>query len=81
MTSRSSPAGQPTAGPSTDGPAAMYELNQPSTNTVGRTVNASYASARGEELANPIATRPLDSEDRKMLTRLPLSLIVELAVD
>jgi hypothetical protein len=39
-------------------------VNQPSTNTVGSTVNASAASAWGDELANPIATRPLDKADR-----------------
>lgn len=39
-------------------------VNQPSTNTVGRIVKASDASARGDELANPIATSPLASEDR-----------------
>jgi hypothetical protein len=32
-------------------------------NTVGSTVNASDARACGVELANPIATRPLDSAD------------------
>jgi hypothetical protein len=39
-------------------------VNRPRMNTVGSTVNASEASACGEELANPIATRPLDSADR-----------------
>jgi hypothetical protein len=33
-------------------------------NTVGSTVKASAARARGDELANPMATRPLESEDR-----------------
>jgi hypothetical protein len=32
--------------------------------------------ARGEELAKPMATSPLDREDREMLTPLPLSLMV-----
>jgi hypothetical protein len=50
-------------------------------NTVGGTVNASEASACGLELANPIATSPLGSADRWMLTRPPLSLIVPLDVD
>jgi len=39
-------------------------VNQPSTNTTGSTVKASAASACGEELAKPIATRPLDSDER-----------------
>jgi hypothetical protein len=39
-------------------------VNHPSTNTVGKTVNASAARACGDELANPIATSPLDNADR-----------------
>ena len=39
-------------------------VNQPRTNTVGRTVKASEANPRGEELENPSATSPLASEDR-----------------
>jgi hypothetical protein len=39
-------------------------VNQPSTNTVGRTVKASEANACGEELENPSATSPLAREDR-----------------
>jgi len=39
-------------------------VNQPRTNTVGRTVKASAANARGEELENPSATSPLASEER-----------------
>ncbi len=39
-------------------------VNRPSTNTVGSTVNAREASACGVELANPMATSPLDSADR-----------------
>ena len=39
-------------------------VNQPSTNTVGRTVKASEANALGEELEKPSATNPLAREDR-----------------
>jgi len=39
-------------------------VNQPSTDTVGRTVRASDANALGEELEKPSATSPLASEDR-----------------
>jgi hypothetical protein len=39
-------------------------VNQPRMNTVGSTVKARAARASSVELANPIATRPLDSADR-----------------
>jgi hypothetical protein len=39
-------------------------VNQPSTDTVGRTVKASEANARGEERENPSATSPMANEDR-----------------
>jgi hypothetical protein len=39
-------------------------VNQPSTNTVGRTVKASEANARGEELETRARRAPLASEDR-----------------
>ena len=39
-------------------------VKYPRMNTVGKTLKANAASALGDELANPIATRPLDRADQ-----------------
>ena len=49
--------------------------------TVGSTENASAARLLREELANPMATRPLLRAARYSAARLPLSLMVELDTD
>jgi hypothetical protein len=36
----------------------------PRMNTVGKTLKASAASAIGDELANPVATRPLERAEK-----------------